>query len=99
MTNLGSESGVGILDSSWDLVLGGQADDLLHQADDGVVLLVGFAQSGLELAVGVQKTLDLVHGVHDEHVDQILPGPVQPVVERLKCNTHKINHQSVKYFC
>jgi len=30
--------------------------------------------------VGADQALDLVHGVHDEHVDQVLARPVQPVV-------------------
>lgn len=34
------------------------------------------------MSVGVDETLYLLDGVHDEDVDQILPGAVQPVVER-----------------
>ena len=56
----------------------------MDEADDGLELLVGFRKCGLELSVGVDQTLDLVQGVHDEHVDQVLAGSVQPVVERLQ---------------
>ena len=46
-------------------------------------LLVGLAKGGLELAVGVDQALDLVQRVHDEQVDKVLAGSVEPVVEGL----------------
>ena len=53
----------------------------MDEGDDRVELLVRLAQGRLELRVRVNQALDLVEGVDDEHVDQVLPGSVQPVVE------------------
>ena len=82
-TDVGGEAGVGVLQSAGDLVLTRQHLHLLHQVHHRVVLLVGLPERGLELLVRLDQALDLLHGVHDEHVDQVLTGAVQPVVERL----------------
>ena len=34
--------------------------------------------------MSVDESLDLLDGVYDEHVHQVLAGAVQPVVERLQ---------------
>lgn len=75
------QGGVGVLQSSGYLVL---LDNGLHfpdQADDALVLLVGLAEGGLEVRVRVDQPLDFLHGVHDEHVDEVLARAIQPVVE------------------
>ena len=84
VTYVASQVGVRVEGSSGDVELSGEVLDFVDEADDGLELLVGFRKSGLELSVGVDQTLDLVQGVHDEHVDQVLAGSVQPVVERLQ---------------
>ncbi len=58
--------------------------DLVNEADDGLELLVGLGEGGLELGVGVDQALDLIQSVNNEHIDQVLAGSVQPVVEGLK---------------
>ena len=84
VTHVASQVGVRVEGSSGDVELSGEVLDFVDEADDGLELLVGFRKCGLELSVGVDQTLDLVQGVHDEHVDQVLAGSVQPVVERLQ---------------
>ena len=59
-----------------------QALRLVGERVDGRELLVGLGQRGLELLVGVDQALDLVHAVHDEHVDEVLARALQPVVVR-----------------
>ena len=51
---------------------GGDNDD--NKPNDSSELLVGLPEGGLELGVGVDKPLDLLQGMHDEHVHQVLPG-------------------------
>lgn len=48
---------------------------------NALVLLVSLSQGGLEVGMSVDESLDLLHGVHDEHVHQVLASSVQPVVE------------------
>ncbi len=86
------QTGVGVVQAAGHLVLAGDGLDLADQADDRLVLLVGLAQRRLELLVRVQQALDLLHGVHDEHVDQVLARTVQPVVERLQ-SQHSVQPQ------
>lgn len=81
---LGSETSVGVVDSSRNAVLARDGFNLLNQADNRLVLLVRLAQRRFELFVSVQETLDLFHRVHDEHVDQIFASAVQPIVEWLQ---------------
>ena len=81
---ISSEIGVGIDGGAGHAELLGKVLDLLDERHDGLELLVGLAERRLELAVGVDEALDLVHCVHDEHVHEILAGAVQPVVERLQ---------------
>ena len=78
------EVGVWVDGGAGHVELLGEVFDLLDEGHDGLELLVGLAERGLELSVGVDQALDLVEGVHDEHVHQVLAGPVQPVVERLQ---------------
>ena len=78
---MGSKSGVRVLQTAGYLVLLDSGLHLVHEADDGLVLLVGLAQRGLEARVRVQQAGDLLHGVHDEHVHEVLARAVQPVVE------------------
>ena len=77
------EVGVGVDGGAGDVELLGEVLDLLDERHDGLELLVGLAQRRLELAVRVDQPLDLVEGVHDEHVHQVLARPIQPVVEGL----------------
>lgn len=72
---------VRILQSAGDLVLVHNALHFAYKSHDDIVLLVGFAEGGLELVMGVHEALDFLHGVDDEHVDQIFAGAIQPVVE------------------
>ena len=84
------EVGVGVDVGSGNVVLLGKAFHLVNEGNDGLEFLVGLAQGGLELSVGIDQALDLVQGVHDEHVDQVLTGAIQPVVKGLEFN--KNNH-------
>ena len=79
-----SEVGVWVDGGAGHVELLGKVLDLLDERHDGLELLVGLAQRGLELTVGVDQALDLVEGVHDEHVNQVLAGTVKPVVEWLE---------------
>ena len=80
---LGRQTGVRVVQSSRNLVLPGDGFHLLNKSDDGLVLLIGFSKRGFELFMSVQKALNLLHGVNNEHVHQILTGAIQPIVERL----------------
>lgn len=75
---MSGKRGVGVLQAARDLVLLDDGLDLVHEADDGLVLLVGLAQRGLEARVRVHQPRDLLDGVHYEHVHQVLAGAVQP---------------------
>lgn len=46
-----------------------------------LILLVSFTESGLETSMSVHKTGDFFDGVHDEHIDEILAGSVQPLMK------------------
>lgn len=81
--DLCSEGGVWVVQGAGDLVLLGGVLHFCDQGSDGLVLLVGLTQRGLELTVGVDESLDLLDGVHNEHVHQVLASTIQPVVERL----------------
>lgn len=80
---LSSEGGVWVVEGAWYLVLLCSVLDLSDQGGDGLVLFVGLPEGGLELVVGIDEPLDLLNGVDDEHVHQVLTGTVQPVVKRL----------------
>merc|ERR1719209_1098300 len=70
------------LDPGSDLVrLLGELLAVVDEGDDGGELLVRLTQGCLELGMRVDQALDLLQGVDDEHVNQVLAGPVQPVVE------------------
>lgn len=43
-----------------------------------LVFLVSLSEGGLEASVSVHEAGDLLDGVHDEHVHQVLPGAIQP---------------------
>ena len=73
--------GVRVDGSPGNVVLPREVLAIVDEGDDRVELLVRLAQGRLELRVRVNQALDLVEGVDDEHVDQVLPGSVQPVVE------------------
>ena len=79
-----SEIGVGIDGGARHAELLGEVLDLLDEGHDGLEFLVGLAERRLELSVGVDEALDLVHCVHNEHVHKVLAGAVQPVVEGLQ---------------
>ena len=78
---LAGQVSVGVDGGSWNVVLLGEVLAVLDEGDDGGELLVGLAKGRLELGVGIDQALDLLQSVHDEHVHQVLPRPVQPVVE------------------
>lgn len=65
-------------------MLFGNRFDLSNEANNRLVLLIRFAESGFELLMGVEQALDLLHGVDDEHVHQVLAGSIEPVVEWLQ---------------
>jgi len=44
-------------------------------------LLICLPEGCLELRMRINQSLDLVQGVDDEHIDQVLPSSVQPVVK------------------
>lgn len=106
--DLGGDGGVGVVAPQLDAVEVGDALRLALDAQDGLALLVGVGQGGLELVVGGDEALrdadtsseaapggsqpsseappapphlDLLDGVDDEHVLQVLHGALHPVVE------------------
>lgn len=74
---------VGIDVGARHVVLLGEALDLVDKRDDGLELLVGLAQGGLELGMSINQALDLLQGVHNKHVNQVLAGAVQPIIKWL----------------
>lgn len=79
---VGGQRGVRVLQAAGYLVLLDNGLHLANQVHNEVELLVGLAQRRLELIVRLDQALDLLHGVNDEHVHQILARAIQPVVER-----------------
>merc|ERR1712018_1119381 len=64
-----------------DVILLGKLLTVVDEGDDRGELLVRLTKGGLKLRVRVNQALDLLKSVDDEHVDQVLAGAVQPVVE------------------
>ena len=79
-----SETGVRIVNAARNTVLLGNGFNLQDQTDNRLIFFVGLTQSGFELLVSIQQSLDLLHRVDDEHIHQILSGSVQPVIKWLK---------------
>lgn len=75
---MSGKSSVWVLQSTRYLVLLHNRLDLVYQVHYSLVFLVGLSQSGLEAGVGVHQAGDLLDGVHDEHVHQVLACAVQP---------------------
>merc|ERR1719447_1734311 len=64
-----------------DVILLGKLLTVVDEGDDRGEFLVRLTKGGLELRMRVNQALDLLKSVDNEHVDQVLAGSVQPVVE------------------
>lgn len=91
-TYLGSECGVGVVQTSRDLVLLSHVLHLSNQRHDGLVFLVSLTQCCLELVVCINQPLNLLNGVNYKHVHQVFTCSIQPIVERLKCSNKTLMH-------
>merc|ERR1719420_1903970 len=67
---LPSQVGVGVDGGAGNVVLLGEGFTLVDESDDGGELFVSLSQSGLELCVSINETVDLVQSVNNEHIDQ-----------------------------
>lgn len=81
---MSSKGGVGILETTRHLVF---LDGLLNftdKIDNRVVFLISLSKGGLELAVGIQQALNFFHCVDNKHINEVLSGAIEPVVEGLQ---------------
>merc|ERR1719447_927075 len=94
---LTGQVGVGVDGGAGHVVLLGELLSVMDEGDDGSELLVCLPEGGLELSVRIDQALDLLQGVDNEHVDQVLTGAVQPVVEWC-CTLSKLKMERVHAF-
>merc|ERR1719186_2238023 len=78
---LAGQVGVWVDGGAGHVVLLSKLLAVVDKGDNGSELFVRLTESGLELSVRIDQALDLLQSVDDEHINQVLAGAVQPVVE------------------
>merc|ERR1719318_1389234 len=79
---LASEICIGVDGGTRDIVLFGKGFTFVNQGNNRGKLFVSFSKSSLELGMGINETLNFIKGVHNEHINKVLPCSIQPVIER-----------------